>query len=293
MKGYAHYIWSASSYVVVMLIITLILFPKGEFLLLVLGFIFTICAIALQTRSSKKERGYKAIKGKDENIKKLKKKMRIRYLAIRETSLILLLIALGLLTAIHSVLAVNRQINFDEALIITGFLLSYVGSVLPDSDLMLGVENHRNKYTHSAIMPSVAVIISIFFTHEDLLAVNTLLFGFTIGVMMHLFCDVVPDGSNVREAIVSFIKWDKSPGDIREIKENKEQLYLIVNGLILGVFSTLLVLRSCFYILVFPPIVNNGVVSINLISIILFVFSMILFIIPFIMIRLYRSKKKK
>ena len=40
---------------------------------------------------------------------------------------------------------------------------------------------------------------------------------------------------------ISFFKWDKSPGDIRGIKESKEQAYLIINGLILGAFSILFV----------------------------------------------------
>jgi hypothetical protein len=118
------------------------------------------------------------------------------------------------------------------------------------------------------------------------------LFGLTVGAGLHLFCDVVPDGSNVREALVSFFKWDKSPGDIRGIKENKEQAYLIVNALILSVHSVLLVLRSLSFVCDFPPIVSNGVVSITTISVGLFVFCMILFIISLIIMRAWRSKPR-
>jgi hypothetical protein len=115
------------------------------------------------------------------------------------------------------------------------------------------------------------------------------LFGLTVGATLHLFCDVVPDGSNVWEALKSFVNWDKSPGDIRGIKESKEQAYLIVNGLILAVHSILLVLRSLSFVCDFPPIVSNGVVSINMVSIGLFVFTMILFLISFVIMRAWRS----
>ena len=219
--------------------------------------------------------------------------MRRYYLATREISIAFLLTALVSLIYFHSARALNRLDNFEEALIMTGFLFSYIGSVLPDADLMLGIENHRNKWTHSSIIPSVVVIVVLFFTSEILLPVCMFLFGLTVGAMLHLFCDVVPDGSSVWEALKSFIKWDKSPGDIRGIKENKEQAYLIINGLILGVFSILLVLRSLSWVCDFPPIINNGIISINMISIGLFVFSMILFLLSLILMRAFRSKPRK
>lgn len=292
MKGYAHYIWSASAYLVAMLIVTSILYPIGDYRAIIISSVCTFFSIVFQIRSSKKERVYKDLKGKNNVSKEQKRKVRRSYLATREVSIFFLLTALIALTYFHSALALSRLENLDEAVIITGFLFSYIGSVLPDSDLMLGVENHRNKWTHSAIIPSIVAIICIFFTHATLLPVCMLLFGLTIGSMMHLLCDVVPDGSNVREALVSFFKWNKSPGDIRGIKENKEQAYLIINSLILGAFSILFVFRQLSGLCDFPPIVNNGVISISQISLALLVFSLILFLLSFVIMRTFRSTPK-
>ena len=293
MKGYSHYIWSASAFVVAMLVVTSIFYPIGDYRAIILSAVFTFFSIVFQIRSSKKERVYKDLKGKNNVSKEQKRKVRRSYLATREISIFFLLTALIALTYFHSARALSRLENFDEAVIITGFLFSYIGSVLPDSDLMLGVENHRNKWTHSAIIPSIVAIICIFFTNATLLPICMLLFGLTVGAMMHLFCDVVPDGSNVREALVSFFKWDKSPGDIRGIKENKEQAYLIINGLILMAFSILFVFRQLSGLCDFPPIVNNGVISISQISLALLVFSLILFLLSFIIMRAFRSAPRK
>ncbi|MFX1444335.1 MAG: hypothetical protein ACFFHV_13050 [Promethearchaeota archaeon] len=292
MKGYAHYIWSASAFVVAMLIITSIFYPVGDFRAIIIASIATFISIAFQTRSSRKEREYKALKGKNTTSKEQKKRMRRSYLATREISAGFLLIALVFLIYFHSMRALSRLDNFDEAVIMTGFLFSYIGSVVPDSDLMLGVENHRSKYTHSALIPSTVAIVCLFFTNEALMPICMLLFGLTVGAALHLFCDVVPEGSNVREAVVSFIKWDKTPGDIRGIKENKEQAYLIINGLILVVFSILFVLRQLSGLCDFPPIMNNGVLSISTLSIGLFAFSIFLFMISIIMMLTWRSKPK-
>ena len=259
--------------------------------MLILAFGFTFFSILFQIRSSKKERDYKTLKGKDDVTKEQKRKNRSAYLATREMSIILLLIALVFLIYFHSMRAINKLDNFDEALIMTGFLFSYIGSVLPDADLMLGIENHRNKYTHSAIIPSTVAIVCIFFTNAALMPVCMILFGLTVGAMLHLFCDVVPEGSNMGQALISFVKWDKSPGDIRGIKEDKEQAYLIINGLILGIFLLLFVLRQLSGLCDFPPIVNNGVVSISLLSIALLVFSLILFLISFVIMRAFQLKK--
>jgi len=292
MKGYAHYIWSASAFVVAMLIVTSIFYPVGDYRAIIIASIFTFFSIAFQTRSSKKEREYKALKGSNNISKEQKKKMRRSYLATREISVTFLLIALISLIYFHSLRALIRLDNFDEAVILTGFLFSYIGSVIPDADLMLGVENHRSKYTHSALIPSTVAIVCLFFTNEALMPICMLLFGLTVGAALHLFCDVVPDGSSVREALVSFIKWDKSPGDIRGIKENKEQAYLIINGLILGVFSVLFVLRQLSGLCNFPPIMNNGILSITMLSIGLFAFSILLFIISIVIMFAWRIKPK-
>ncbi len=292
MKGYAHYIWSASAFIVAMLMVTSIFYPVGDFRAIIIASVATFISITFQTRSSRKEREYKALKGKNNISKKQKKKMRKSYLATREVSVVFLLIALVSLIYFHSMRALNRLDNFDEAVIMTGFLFSYIGSILPDSDLMLGIENHRNKWTHSAIIPSTVAIVCIFFTSTILLPVCMLLFGLTVGAALHLFCDVVPEGSNVREALVSFVKWDKSPGDIRGIKENKEQAYLIINGLILVAFSVLFVLRQLSGLCDFPPIMNNGILSISMLSIGLLAFSIFLFMISIIIMLAWRSKPR-
>ena len=137
MKGYAHYIWSASAYVVAMLVVTSILYPVGDYRAIILASAFTVLSIVVQTRSSKKERAYKDLKGKDNISKEEKRKMRRYYLATREISIAFLLTALVSLIYFHSARALNRLDNFEEALIMTGFLFSYIGSLLPDSDLIM------------------------------------------------------------------------------------------------------------------------------------------------------------
>ena len=289
MKGFGHITWGASAYVIAISLLTILLLPITRVEFMIGAISLAVLAIIVQHFEAIADKGYKETK---DGLKKAVFKK--TYKILRMVIVTMLTFAILLLMGFHIGLMYNGLENFHFGLIFSGYFLAIFGSMIPDLDTgIFGIGSHRDPTTHSALIGSVMAFSLIFFLEGDFLIICFMSFSICIGMMMHLFCDIVPEGSNGIKALISLFRWKESPGDIRGIREDREQPYLVTNGLILGFFAIVSIVRSLTERVAFPAVWGVNGANFTDISAILFVVSVLLLIAPLIMRVLFSDKKKK
>jgi len=292
LKGFGHITWGAGVYVIVVSAMTMIMLTIEHIEIMIASMVLAILALVVQNWEAQWDRAYKKMSAKTNATKK--KFYKNLYRGARMVIMILLTFSVMILCFFHIGLMYNGLENFHFALIFAGYWLAILGAVTPDFDLTVGgVKAHRDPTTHSAMLGSVIAISFIFFVDGAWTILCFISFGLCIGMMMHLICDIIPEGSNGIKAIVSLFKWKENPGDIREIKEGREQLYLVTNGAILGFFAFFSILRSFTERVTFPAIWGINGTNFTGLSSTLFIVSILLLIAPLIMRVMFSDKRKK
>lgn len=290
MKGFGHITWGAAVYVILVSALTMIMLPVQHIEYTITSLVLAVGAIVVQNWEAQWDRAYKKTKAKTNPTKK--KFYKNLYRGARMVIMTLLTIAVMILVFFHIGLMYNGLENFHFALVFVGFWLAILGAVTPDFDLTIGgVKAHRDPLTHSSALGSVIAISLIFFVGDEWVILSFISFGLCVGMMMHLICDIIPEGSNGIQAIVSVFKWKESPGDIRGIREGCEQPYLVINGGILAFFSIFSIVRSLTERIAFPAVWGTDGAGFNGLSTTLFIISILLLITPFVMRILCRPKK--
>jgi hypothetical protein len=286
MKGFGHVTWAGAIYNILIAIMTMILLSvsRTEFLWVAIG--LSAGALILQNWQAMWYRAYRDKETKNKEFyKKLSEISKLIITALMTISALILMI-------FHIGLMYNGLPNFHFGMVFGGYILATEVAINADKDFTIGgVRAHRDPFTHSASIGSLLAFFFIFFLEGDALIVCILGFGICTGMMMHLFCDIVPEGRNGLQAIVAFFKWKESPGDIRGIRESCEQPWLLINGSILGFFGILSILRSLTTKAEFPAVWGMGGWGFTALSQALFVTSIILLILPFVLRVLFRDKK--
>lgn len=276
MKGFGHLIWSAVGYNIAIAILTVVLLTFKRIEIIIGAVAISALAVIIQMISARMQK---------------KKKSRKIYMGLRKLSLVALSISSLMMMAFHLGLNYNGLPHFNGVFLFIGLYLSMFGAYLPDADTkMLGIGHHRDPTTHSALLGGVIAFLLIFLTDQTYAPILIVFCGLTIGIAMHLLCDLIPHGSMGWKAIKSVFVWKKTPGNVVGIKEKYEQLYLFMNASILIYFSVLLAIRSLTEKLHFPSIIRDAQVTFTPLSLPLFIISISLICIPSALQIFFKSK---
>lgn len=292
MKGFGHITWGCSAYVIIISIMTIIMLPIEHTGYMWASIGLGIGALIVQNWEAQWDRAYKQTKAKTDPKKKAF--YRKLYKSARLVIMTMLTFGVMILCFFHIGLMYNGLPNFHFSLIFSGYFVAILGAYLPDIDLNIdGVEGHRNPLTHSATIGSVMAFSMIFFLDGDFLIICFIPFALCVGLMMHLYCDIIPEGSNGWQAIKSLFDWSETPGDIRGIREGCEQPYLIFNGAIASFFAIFCILRSMSERIAFPAVWGMNGANFTPVSTPLFIIGILLVLAPFIMQFIFSDQRKK
>jgi len=291
MKGFGHFVYAGVGYLIFINVLSIILLDITRIGFLIASIAVAIGAGWIQSIHARAEKKYN--EGKKGMPTDEREKKRKRISLYKKLAIIDLTISAVILMAFHTGLIYNDLPYFNPVLILLGLFLSLLmGAVLPDLDFMLGIKFHRDPTTHSTLLAGFFATLCIFFLDDGLSPVNIMIAGITVGAAMHLFCDIIPEGSNGWQTIKALFQWSESPGDIRNIKEGREQLYLVLNGLILMFFSVFLALRALTGRLQFPSLLNAGIITLDPIAVSWFIACVLLLLSVSLMQVIFSSVKK-
>lgn len=293
MKGFGHLVYAGVGYLITMNILSIALLDITQIGILIGSIVVAIGAGFIQVFHAKLDKEKNAMTGKDVETKERRAKKSKRVALLKKLAILDLTISAIILMLFHIGLMYNHLPFFNPVFILIGFYLAFlVGGVLPDLDFMFGIKYHRDPTTHSALIGGFFATLCLFFVDSAQLPFCIIMIGITIGAAMHLFCDIIPEGSSGWQAFKALIDWSESPGDIRNIKEGKEQLYLVLNGLILIFFSIFLALRSLTGRLQFPSLLEGGKFTFDLVTISWFIVCIAALISTSLMQMIFSSVRK-
>jgi len=118
---------------------------------------------------------------------------------------------------------------------VLSILMSASGAYFPDIDFNWGIDEHRNPFTHSYIIPLCIMMLSMIGIMNQFRYMILLPAMFCMGYVSHLFLDCIPKSTRNFSSMIKelFINWKNSPGDIRYIPERWEHSWLFISGIII------------------------------------------------------------
>ncbi|MHA1681806.1 MAG: hypothetical protein ACTSUE_12420 [Promethearchaeota archaeon] len=280
MNGKEHMYWSLASYSVIMFIYSTVMdFKDLKWIWYVVMIFLVVCSILLNDYAnyiySSIKRINKDLEGeiRVELSKKERKKMNTTKM-----------VSYGLLFLTMTYAGIVAMPASGSSLfILLGYMTAYFGGVFPDFDSSISVTYHRHPSIHSGIFPLVIGMLAIFICPVASFSLMIPYAGFLIGVTSHLIADNLKSNATLADVFVGLANEKGAPGDIRQIREDRERAWLFLHYAFLIVTILLMFMRKDGVAFMnFPDVWTSGVVNITLVPGILLGFTGIYYLVTII-----------
>lgn len=128
----------------------------------------------------------------------------------------------------------------DVVFFVPSLIACLYGSILPDVDLVFGIQYHRSLITHSPILPSIVGLYYLILPYPA--TIRAIIACFLIGYASHLLLDNIPRKYAPIEQLIVLFDFRSTPGNLRGISSSKEGLFLIASSALVS-FNAFLLMR--------------------------------------------------
>jgi hypothetical protein len=232
MHAREHMYWSFVMYSIVMYIYTSIIGVRdldwGWHAILLVLLVISVVLNDLSNVIYSRLKKINANRSTGEDGKKVKKQKATRKERLTSISLRLSSYSfLFLVTAFTSYVAM--PITDTSIIIVVGYMTALCGAWVPDFDTMLAdISFHRHPLTHSAMFYTPVALWAILVCPVQFTWVLIAIVAFLIGGASHMLCDQFKSGETLDDAFFGFFTFKTSPGNIREIRSDRERHWLFI-----------------------------------------------------------------